>query len=239
VVDVENGSLLFKREVPINDNIKVIIPTVGEILEDEASYETMTLIFTAAPIDFMVQLDDMGIDFTEINDWELFVLFFNGLKTMDTSLLLGDLDLTRFELYVNNENGDLVLLDEENDIKIDRLVYEEIGKVLREINGLKKNNKKPGNEEAKRYMLERARVKQRRNMRKKRVSQLEKLIVALVNTEQFKYNFETVKDISIYQFNKSFEQVVKKIDFDNLMYGVYTGSVDIKEISQDRLTWIS
>lgn len=236
---MENGSLLFKREVPINDNIKVIIPTVGEILEDEASYETMTLIFTAAPIDFMVQLDDMGIDFTEINDWELFVLFFNGLKTMDTSLLLGDLDLTRFELYVNNENGDLVLLDEENDIKIDRLVYEEIGKVLREINGLKKNNKKPGNEEAKRYMLERARVKQRRNMRKKRVSQLEKLIVALVNTEQFKYNFETVKDISIYQFNKSFEQVVKKIDFDNLMYGVYTGSVDIKEISQDRLTWIS
>lgn len=236
---MENGSLLFKREVPINDNIKVVIPTVGEILEDEASYETMTLIFTAAPIDFMVQLDDMGIDFTEINDWELFVLFFNGLKTMDTSLLLGDLDLTRFELYVNNENGDLVLLDEENDIKIDRLVYEEIGKVLREINGLKKNNKKPGNEEAKRYMLERARVKQRRNMRKKRVSQLEKLIVALVNTEQFKYNFETVKDISICQFNKSFEQVVKKVDFDNLMYGVYTGSVDIKEISQDRLTWIS
>ena len=236
---MENGSLLFKREVPINDNIKVVIPTVGEILEDEASYETMTLIFTAAPIDFMVQLDDMGIDFTEINDWELFVLFFNGLKTMDTSLLLGDLDLTRFELYVNNENGDLVLLDEENDIKIDRLVYEEIGKVLREINGLKKNNKKPGNEEAKRYMLERARVKQRRNMRKKRVSQLEKLIVALVNTEQFKYDFETVKGVSIYQFNKSFEQVVKKVDFDNLMYGVYTGSVDIKEISQDRLTWIS
>ncbi len=64
-----------------------MIPTVGEVLENEDNYYSMVSMLTAMPIDMMVQLDDIGIDFTTINEWELFLLLFNSLKEQDTSLI--------------------------------------------------------------------------------------------------------------------------------------------------------
>lgn len=70
-------------------------------------------------------------------------------------------------------------------------------------------------------------------------SQLEDLIVALVNTEQFHYGFEGTRELSIYQFNESVRQVIKKIDYDNKMRGVYAGTVSAKDLSQDDFNWLS
>lgn len=87
-------------------------------------------------------------------------------------------------------------------------------------------------------MLKRAREKQRRERNKKQDSQLEKLIVALVNSEQFKYGFEDVKNLSIYQFNESVRQIIKKTDYNNRMYGIYSGTIDPKNLKQDDLNWL-
>ena len=92
------SSLLYKREVPITRDIHIVIPTVGEVLEDEDNYYSLVTMLTAMPMDFMVQLDDMGIDFTTINEYELFLILFNSVRTMDTHLIFGDLDLSTFEL---------------------------------------------------------------------------------------------------------------------------------------------
>jgi hypothetical protein len=88
-------------------------------------------------------------------------------------------------------------------------------------------------------MLERAKAKAKRNRNRKQDSQLESLIVALVNTEQYKYDFEGTRELSIYQFNESVRQVIKKVDYDNKMYGVYTGSISAKELSNDDLNWLT
>lgn len=73
---------------------------------------------------------------------------------------------------------------------------------------------------------------------KKDASQLETLIVALVNTEQFSYDYESVKKMTIYQFNESVQQIVKKIEFDNRMHGVYSGTVSAKDLSEKDLNWM-
>ena len=70
-------------------------------------------------------------------------------------------------------------------------------------------------------------------------SQLEELIVALVNTEQYHYGFEGTRELSIYQFNESVRQVIKKIDYDNKMHGIYAGTVSAKDLSQDDLNWLT
>ena len=93
--------LLYQKDIPINDYIRVMIPTVGEVLENEDSYYSMVSMLTAMPIDMMVQLDDIGIDFTTINEWELFLLLFNSLKEQDTSLIFGDFDLKPCLLYTS------------------------------------------------------------------------------------------------------------------------------------------
>lgn len=230
-------NLLYRRDYPVTDSISVVIPTVGQILDNEDLYNDVVSAFTAMPIDFMVQLDDAGIDFTTINAFDLFIMLSEGLKKVDTSLVLKDINLSEFEICVNNQTKKLVLYNQESGIEIGRREHSQIASVLRRINHLEKNRKKPGNDDAKQYMLERMRQKMKRHPRTE-VSQLEQLIVAMVNTEQFKYDFESVRNITIYQFNECVRQIVNKVNYDNRMIGVYSGTVNVKELSQDELNWL-
>lgn len=232
-------NLLFKREYAINQYIKIYIPTVKEVLEQEDEYYDMVSILTAMPIDMMVQLDDIGIDFTSINEYELFLLLFEALRKKNTKLVFGDLDLSSFRTAINEQNGMVVLINEETGVKIDRAIHGQIASVLRKIHHIEKNNRKPANGEAKEYMIKRARDKMRRRKNRTTDSQLEGLIVALVNTEQFHYGFEGTQELSIYQFNESVRQVIKKIDYDNKMHGIYAGTVSAKDLSQDDLNWLT
>lgn len=232
-------NLLYKQEYAINEHIKIQIPTVGEVLDNEDDYYTMVTMLTAMPVDMMVQLDDIGVDFTAINEYELFLILFNALKDKDTSLIFGELDLKPFRSAVNPQNNTIVLRDKETGVVIDRGIQGEIASVLRKIHNLKRNNRKPANQEAREYMLQRAREKMRRRSKRVNDSQLEELIVAMVNTEQFHYGFEGTRELSIYQFNESVRQVIKKIDYDNRMHGVYAGTVNAKELSQDDLNWLT
>lgn len=230
-------NLLYRRDYPVTDSIRIVIPTVGQILDNEDLYNDIVSTFTDMPIDLMVQLDDIGVDFTTISEFDLFIMLSEGLKKVDTSLVLKDISLSEFELCVNNQTKELVLYNQKTGIEIGRREHHQIASVLRKINHLEKNRKKPANDDAKNYMLERMRKKMKRRP-KMEASQLEQLIVAMVNTEQFKYDFESVRNITIYQFNECVRQIVNKVNYDNRMFGVYSGTVNVKELSQDELNWL-
>lgn len=232
--------LLFSHEYRINDFITLRIPTVEEVLEHEDDYYGLVFMITATPYDMMVQLDDLGIDFTTLNDYELFLITFNGLKTADTSLIFGDLDLSGFQPMINPKNQTIVLRDAGTGAVIDMAIYEDICRALRQINHLERNNKKAGNKDARDYLIKRARVKMERRKRnkKKDESQLESLIISLVNTSEFPYGYESVRTMTIYQFNQSLYQVIHKKDVDYRMHGVYTGTVSTKELRPEDLNWM-
>lgn len=232
-------NLLYEDSVRINDHIKVLIPDVRSILRNESDYYRLVSVLTAMPYDMMVQLDDIGVDFTQIDDYDLFLLLFSGLKEEDTSLIFGDLDLHGFVTEMNESNGTIILKDPETGVVIDRGIYSMIANALREIHHLEKNIKKPGNEEAKAYLIERTRKKLMRRKGKQTKSELQSLIIAMVNTSEYKYNFETTKDLSIYQFNESVHQILRKTDWDNRMHGVYAGTIDASKLSDDDMSFIS
>lgn len=231
--------LLYEREYPITDKIKIMIPSVGEVSDNEDEYYGLVRSLTAMPIDMMVELDDAGIDFTAINDYELFCILFSGIQRHDAHLIFGDLDLTKFQPALNEETGVFTFVDAENDIVIDRTVQQNIAMILRKIHHLKKDTRTPGNKEARDYMIKRARKKAQRHRNAKEASQIESLIIAMVNTEQFKYDYESVRGLSIYQFNESVHQIIHKVDYDNRMFGVYSGTVSAKDLSQDELNWLT
>lgn len=232
-------SLLYEDSIRINDFIEVRIPTVEDILKNEEQYYGIVSSIVSTPFDMMVQLDDIGIDFTEIDDYQLFLITFQTIRSQDTSLIFGDLDLSGFDVAVNEENQTIVLLDKNTGIVIDKAVFVKIAEALRKIHHLERNNKKAGNDEAKKFLIERARVKQKRQRRKKQTSQLEPLIIAMVNTEQYKYNYEETRALSIFQFNESVVQIVKKVDYMNKMHGVYSGTVSAKDLNPDDLNWLT
>ena len=235
-----NKSLLTTTSIDITPNLYIRIPTVGEILEDEYIYYSIVSSLTASPFQYMVQLDDMGIDFTTITDYELFLMLFPIYAKSDLSILFGDLDTVGFGVYTEQKNNSQVLYNPNNNIVIDELVYNDLADTIRKINLFEKVKSKPGNESARKYLLEKERKKQKRDAKKTKEPYLEKLVIALVNTSEFPYNYETCMDLSIYKFNQSFKQIQQKITFDNTMIGVYAGTVDTSKMTnKDALSWIS
>lgn len=227
-------SLLKLSSVDILPNLTVRIPTVGEILEDEPTYYSIVSSLTASPFQYMVQLDDMGIDFTKVTDYELFKMLFLMYKKSDLSILLGDLDVSDFGI---NQEGFIYSLN--NDIEINEKVYNDLVDIIRKINLFEKIKYKPGNESARKYLLEKERKKQKRNAKKPHEPYLEKLVIALVNASEFPYDYDSCMDLSIYKFNQSFKQIQHKIAFDKTMIGVYAGTVDTSKLSnKDALSWI-
>ena len=233
-------SLLNATSVDIVPNLSIRIPTVGEILEDEDKYYEIVSSLTASPFQYMVQLDDMGIDYTQITDYQLFMMLFPMYAQSDLSLIFGDLDTSDFNVYINQDDDSQVIYSPNNNIIIDELVYNDLAETIRKINLFEKVKSKPGNESARKYLLEKERKKQKRNAKKPKEPYLEKLVIALVNTSEFPYNYETCMDLSIYKFNQSFKQIQQKITFDNTMIGVYAGTVDTSKMTnKDALSWIA
>ena len=233
------GGLLYKREIPVTDHIHIVIPTVGEVLDHEEEYYGLVSIFTAMPIDMMVELDDIGIDFTSIDEYDLFLLLSESLRARDTSLVISGVDFKRMHIAQKNGAGEPVLLDTITGFAIDRKMHARIADTLRMLHHLEKDKRKPIDKPTRDYMVDRARRKRKRHKNDVRSSQLEDLIVAMVNTEQFSYTFETVKDMTIYQFNRSMREIINKVDYDNRMQGVYSGTVNPKDLSQSELTWLT
>lgn len=239
-LEISDGTnFLYAKRYPINDSIAIEIPTVGEILAQESNYYSLVSMLITSPIDHIVLLDDAGIDWTSITDYELFVMLFETVaKGSDTHLIFGDLDLSPFEIRDTDKSEKIELVNPATGAVIDRSIYRKMSAVMCKIHHAKKDRRKPKNDEAKKFMLDRARTKARRHKNKKEKSQLEPLITAMVNATQFKYDFETVKSLTIYQFNESVHQIVRKTNYDNLMHGVYSGTVDSKHLSDKDLNWI-
>lgn len=233
------AGLLYSKEVRINDQISLCIPSVGDVIDHEEAYYEGVSTILATPYDMMVELDDAKIDFTKITQFELFGLMLRHLKEIDTSLIFGELRLDEYRTAVSEETNELMLINERNGSVIDRPTHSIICKELARILWIEKKLKTPANEEAKRYLLQRARAKRRRKKKREEGdSQIEGLIIGLVNTEQFPYDYETVRNISIYQFYASLHQISHKIRFDNTMIGYYAGTVKIEDLSTDDRSWL-
>ncbi len=230
--------LLYASESFIQDNIVVRIPTVGEILDNEQEYYSNVALLTATPYEMMVQLDELHMDFTEIDEWGLFCILFREIQRRDFRMVFRDLDFKNLTPIINKDSHEVVFVDKNNEVAFDRIAHLRVSRFLRNILCIDKKDKRPANQAAKDYMLERARTRMSRARKKVIKSQLEEYIVALVNTKEFPYDYDSVRGITIYQFNRSLRQIIKKIDYDNLMIGCYAGTVDMEKVDQNKLTWI-
>ena len=77
-LDVDDLKLYIGDDYVINDNIKVLQPTIRQIAEfGERDFFSVVHTVTAIPSDMKSQLWDMGLDWTEVDDFELFVMLVN------------------------------------------------------------------------------------------------------------------------------------------------------------------
>lgn len=239
---IQKPNLLRVRDYEINDKIAVHVPTVDEIFEfGDQKYYSIVQTLIATPFDLMVELDDIGIDYETITDYQLFLLMMESIAANenDTSILFGNLNLKKFQEADNLQNGEKVLWDKDNDIIIDQMIALEICNAIRKIHFWEAPIGRAGNAEGKMYLIERNRLKKRRLARKPYKSFLEGIIISLVNTEEFKYDYESVMDLSVYKLNASWRQIQKKKHWEQTMNGAFFGTVDLNKIDLAKLSWLS
>lgn len=230
----------------VSDHIIIHQPTLDEICNyGEQEYYSMICQLTATPQSLKVQLWDMGIDYTKITAWDLFYNILYRLYPKEkTSIIFGNLDISKFQIQQKDDNSFfLYQIIECNDcmeeIIIDEFTYNIITDYLRQVHGIYKDEKLPGNESTKIILIEDEREEIERNKYKEYHSQLKNLISSMINSEGFKYNHSDVWNMKINAFMDSVKRISKIKNADLLLQSGYSGfGVNLKEVSNKQLNWM-
>lgn len=238
---MDKMGLLAGSPYVINSHITVYHPTLGDIRNyGEHEYWQLVSMLTSTSYDVRFQLDDMGFDYEDIDDFTVFCMMARLYSPEDTRIVFGDLDLTQLSPVFDGE--DAMLENADGTIRIDRIIYELIVKQLRDINGLKRNYKTAGNKKAREFHMKEERrwleEAAKRNAGKEPESTLTPLISALVNNGDFKYDYNTVWQLPIYAFMDAARRISKIMNYRNVMFGIYSGNVDSKKIPKSQLNWM-
>lgn len=232
-------SLYFGYDYVINDKIKVHQPTIGEIAEfGEEKYFSVAQTLTTIPSDMKSILWDSGVDYEEVSDFELFIMLSKSLTKDDTYLLLGDIDLSNFDVYKRTDNDEIVMHDEVNDITIDTHIYILISNYIRKMHGFKKKIEKAGNEFTKKILIQEDRDNRLINKNKEFKSILKPLISSMVNSEGFKYKLKELKDVGLCEFMDSVNRISVIKHTESLLSGVYSGNIDQSKLKKSELNWM-
>lgn len=239
---------LFRgADCPVNEFITIHQPTLGEICEyGEQEYFHMIHTLCSVGADLKWQLAEQNIDYTMISDYELFYsILARGFSNVMTKLLFGDtLDFSCMEIRFNEslkENVLVQFLNNGNYIQIDKYVYSSIVGLLRKIHKLKRNEELPGNDATKRILIDDAKDEYeavRKNPQPYKSSLLP-LISAMINSEGFKHNEQSIFDMKIYPFMDSVQRIGRIKNADLLLQSGYSGfGVDLRKIDKDTLNWL-
>ena len=237
-LDADELQLYIGDDYVINDKIRVLQPTIRQIAEfGEKEFFSVVHTVTAIPSDMKSQLFDVGIDWMEIQDFDLFCMLSQTLTPDKTKLLFGDLDFTKLKPYNHPHiEGEVVLADKETGVLIDKLIYMRITSYLRKAFNITPKVEKAANKITKQILIEEDRKKIELNKNKPFKSFLLPLISA-VKVRQG-YTKDYVLNMGYFEFMDDIARLQIIHNADHLLSGVYAGTIDMKKIDKKSLNWM-
>lgn len=233
--------LIKGKDYAITEHLILKNPTLNEISENDEDiyYNAMNLI-CSTPSDYLVYLnDELGIDWERISEYEWFMSAFKCVPKSGLDLIFKDFNLDNLNWAIEDETEEICLIDENGNKIITPKIYKDLVELLRELNGFQKNTRISGNQSAHNAIIrsERKKIKRQKiiNSKHHQKSILYSTVSTLVNLEGFKYNYSTVWDLHIYQFTDALKRTQKIKYYNQLMAGVYAGTVDTSKIDKNDL----
>ena len=239
-LDVDALFLYFGDDYVINNKIKMHQPTIGEIVDyGEASYFSMVHTLTAIPSDVKSLLWDNprgSIDWTQIEDFDLFAMFSQSMTPDQTGIIFGDLDFSKFRPYRSKLNDEVVLADVEAGIKIDKLIYMRMMTFLRKLHNITPKPEKAKGKRAKQAMID----EDRRNREYNKDKPFKSYLLPLISAVKVKqgYTRDYVRNMGLYEFFDDLSRLQIMYNADHLMDAVYAGTLDMKKIKKEELNWL-
>lgn len=225
------------KDYQLTETIKIKTPTIGQIYDyGEEEYFSMLSRLIATPFDMIVFLDNLGIDFTTITDYQLFCMLAPLMSVDETSILFGDIDFTKFRC-VNTENGVILLNTKNTSAIISEPIYKLMVDYLRKIHCLAPPKyKKVGNEFTKKKFIEYAYEDLKYASKRKYKSPLFDAISFFVAESGGDYG--KVWDMSIFAFYDTIKRF-NAIEYTrSLLCGMYSGNIDTSKIKKSELDFM-
>jgi hypothetical protein len=238
LLEVDELSLYFGDPYVVNEYITITIPKIGELVRyGERQYYSIVQTITAIPSEMKSQLWDMPqrIDWTQITNFELFMMLAPTLPKDKTSIIFGDLDFQAMSPFENKQNGTIVLYNPKTGAVIDELAYGKIHSYLCSAHNLTKKVEKAANEFTKKFMIEEDRQKIKYNQKQPYKSFLRPLISAVKC--RMGYTLDYIKNMGLYEFMDDLSRLQIIVHSDALLNGSYSGMIDTKKIPKKDFDW--
>lgn len=242
--------LILYRGQPhkITGDISIRVPTLEEICAyGETKYYSMVYTLCSVGIDLCWQLEESGIPFDEITDFELFhSILRKYFNTERTEILFGKtLNLQEMALQTNERGEHYLAQDVWTDdgtykqITITEADYYEIVKYLRALHNLKRNDAVAGTKSCRMAFIEDAKTEYESKQLECPKSGLMPLISTMVNCDGFKRDDQAVWNMNIYAFMDSVKRIDKIRNSNLLLQSGYSGfGIDLKKIKKEELNYM-
>lgn len=230
--------LMMGIDLPINNKISLKHPTVRQVCEfGEDVYFSQIASFVATPTDMKVELDDVGINFEDISDFQLFCMRIESFKNTVVEQLIEGFDFG-YAYPIVREDGQLMLFDPSHNALLDEAYYLILSNYIRVIHGFQKNVEVYGNEFTRKMVIDIERSSRKHKQHKQSEPFLLDYISGLINCSESKYTYKDVWDVPYYVFIDSIRRTQKVMEFKGLMSGMYSGMVDTSKLNFEKMSWI-
>ena len=237
-LDVDELQLYIGDDYVINDKIRVLQPTIRQIAEfGEKEFFSVVHTVTAIPSDLKFQLFEMGLDWMEVDDFELFVMLSQTLTPDRTKLLFGDLDFTKLKPYNHpHVEGEIILADKETGVLIDKMIYLRIVSYLRKAFNITPKVEKAANKMTKKILIE----EDRKRIEFNKDKPFKSFLLPLISSVKVKqgYTKDYVLNMGYVEFMNDVARLQVIHNADHLLSGVYAGTIDMKRLNKAELNWM-
>ena len=237
-LDVESLFLYFGDDYVINDQIKLRQPTIGQVADyGESSYFSMIHTLTAIPSDVKSMLwDQMQIYWTEIEDFDLFIMFSQTMTPDKTGIIFGDLDFSKLKPYRHPQNDEIILADKENGIIIDKLIYMRMMTFLRKLHNITPKPEKAKGKRAREAMID----EDRRNREYNKDKPFRSYLLPLISAVKVKqgYTKDYVRNMGLFEFFDDLSRMQVIDSANHLLNGMYCGMADLSKVDKKEFNWL-
>ena len=237
-LDVDDLKLYIGDDYVINDQIKILQPTIKQIADfGERDFFSVVHTVTAIPSDMKAILDDMGLDWMEVDDFELFAMLSQTLTPDRTSLLFGDLDFSKLKLFNHPQiEGEIILADIETGIRIDKMIYLRIVSYLRKAFNITPKIEKAANKMTKKILID----EDRNRMQQNKDKPFKSFLLPMISSVKVKqgYTKEYVLNMGYVEFMNDLARLQVIHNADHVLSACYAGTIDMKKINKSELNWM-
>lgn len=236
---LDDLQLYFAVPYQLTDKLAIRQPMMGDVISmGEQEYFSIVRALTAIPSDMKAPLWDMGKDWTEVSDFDFFIMTTAGLPVEKTRVFFGDLDFSKFKVYMHTD-GRKSMYNPESDVTIDEYTHHMLSDYICRLHSITKKPERAGNELTKQVLIDEDRQNRAYQATQKFESSLLPLISSAVNSPGFKYKLHELPEIGVFAFYDAISRLALIKQTEQLATGIYTGNVKATKANLKKLDWMA